>query len=91
MERGREEHGTEGAAQGGSSWVTLNVEVGYDDTSKVYYVISSDIPGLNIETPTFDAFVDVAVDAAPDLLIDIGRPTRITFKQVVELTPSDGR
>ena len=38
---------------------------GYDETEHRYYVLSSDIPGLNTEAETFEAFTEAAQDAAP--------------------------
>jgi hypothetical protein len=44
----------------------FNVTVVHDEG--VWYVQSSDIPGLNAEAPTLDALVEVITDLAPDLI-----------------------
>ena len=91
MERGREDHNMEGASQGGPpAWRSFDVDVGYDNKAKVYFVITSDIPGLNVETKTFEALVEIVMDAAPDLLGESGR-AHINFKTLVDLISSDGR
>ena len=64
--------------------MSYTVRVGYDAEEHVYFVLSSDIPGLNIETETFDEFMEVAADAAPDL---VGRQVGkglIRFEREVE-------
>ena len=45
--------------------MNYTVRIGYDETEHRYYVLSSDIPGLNIEAETFEAFIEAAQDAAP--------------------------
>jgi predicted RNase H-like HicB family nuclease len=45
--------------------MSFTVNVGYDETERRYFVLSSDIPGLNIEAGTFEEFVEAAQDAAP--------------------------
>jgi hypothetical protein len=60
------------------------VGVGYDKANHRYYVLSSDIPGLNVEDETFEVFVDVVLDVAPEL---IGRDltgSKIAFQGKVE-------
>lgn len=91
MERGRDEHDIGGTSQTGRAWRDLEVEVGYDPHAGVYYVASSDIPGLNVETTTFETLLEVALDAAPDLLDGVKEPTRINFRRTVALTPDHGR
>ena len=44
------------------------VKVGFDEEERRYFVKHSEIPGLNVEAETFEEFVDVASDLAPDLL-----------------------
>ena len=44
------------------------VKVGFDEEERRYFVEHSEIPGLNVEAETFEEFVDVASDLAPDLL-----------------------
>ena len=60
------------------------VSVGYDETEHRYYVISSDIPGLNVETNTFEEFVDIFNDFAPDLVRDHAG-AKIKFEREVAL------
>lgn len=79
MERDRSEIVDEGGAFGRSAFRTIDVDVGFDEEAKVYYVLSSSLPGLNIETPTFEQFVEVALDAAPDLIGDKREDARSTF------------
>ena len=43
-----------------------HVQVGYE--AGRYFVLSSDIPGLNIETSSFEEFCEVAADVTPDLV-----------------------
>ena len=54
------------------------VTVGYDEAARRYYVISSDIPGLNVETDTFKEFVEVVQDVVPDLVGDHATGAKIT-------------
>ena len=46
----------------------LTITVSHDEAGRVWYVISSDIPGLNAEAETLDELVDVIADLAPDLI-----------------------
>lgn len=46
----------------------LTVTVCHDEREGVWYVASSDVPGLNAEAATFDALVEVIADLAPDLV-----------------------
>ena len=46
------------------------VSVGFDESEHRYFVLSSDIPGLNIEADTFEGFVEAARDVAADLVGD---------------------
>ena len=61
--------------------MNYTVRIGYDETEHRYYVLSSDIPGLNIEAETFEAFIEAAQDAAPDLLQDKSGRSYIRFKR----------
>lgn len=65
--------------------LSFTVAVGFDESEHRYYVISSDIPGLHIETETFEEFVDVAKDCAPDLVGDNAAGANIEFKRDVAL------
>jgi len=44
------------------------VKVGFDHEHGRYYLIDSDIPGLNVEATTFEEFIEIVADLAPDLL-----------------------
>jgi hypothetical protein len=61
------------------------VGVGYDKASQRYYVLSSDIPGLNVEEETFEAFVDVVLDVAPELIGSDLIGAKIVFEREVDL------
>ena len=61
------------------------VSVGYDEAEHRYYVLSSDIPGLNIEADTFEEFVEAAQDAAPDLVGDHAAGAKIKFEREVAI------
>jgi predicted RNA binding protein YcfA (HicA-like mRNA interferase family) len=43
------------------------VSVGFDEANHPYYVLSSDIPGLHVETETFEDFVEAVCEVAPTL------------------------
>ncbi len=64
--------------------MSYTVRVGYDAEEHVYFVLSSDIPGLNIETESFEAFIEIAKDAAPDLLGKDLSGSSIKFEREVE-------
>jgi len=61
------------------------VKVGFDQIEHRYFVISSDIPGLNIEADTFEAFVEAAQDAAVDLINEQAEDSKIRFEREVTL------
>jgi hypothetical protein len=65
--------------------VSYVVSVGYDTVERRYFVISSDISGLNIEAGTFEEFVEAARDAAPDLIADRTGESEIRFEREVIL------
>jgi predicted RNase H-like HicB family nuclease len=46
----------------------LTVTVQHDESEGVWFVESSDEPGLHAEAATFDALVEAIVDLAPDLI-----------------------
>ena len=51
----------------------LNIVVARDVEAKVWFVESSDIPGLNVEADSFEALVEIVLDAAPELIrINLG-------------------
>ena len=39
-----------------------------DADANVWFVESSDIPGLNVEAASFEALVEIVLDAAPELI-----------------------
>ena len=65
--------------------MSYTVRVGFDAEEHVYFVLSSDIPGLNIETETFDEFMEVVADAAPDLVGRQVGKSLIKFEREVAL------
>ncbi len=48
--------------------MSYTVKVGYDKDKHLYHVLAADIPGLNVEAETFEQFVEIVQDVAPDLL-----------------------
>ena len=46
----------------------LAVNVAHDAAEGIWYVLSSDIPGLNAEASSLDALVEIISDIAPDLI-----------------------
>lgn len=61
------------------------VKVGFDAAERRYFVLYSEIPGLNIEADTFEAFVEAVQDAAPDLVAEPLEGSRIRFEREVVL------
>ena len=51
-----------------SKQTTLTVNVSHDKQESVWFVLSSDIPGLHAEAETLDEPVAVISDVAPDLI-----------------------
>lgn len=52
-----------------STQATLAVNVSHDSQEHVWFVLSSDIPGLHAEAETLDELVAVISDVAPDLIL----------------------
>ena len=48
--------------------INFSVNTCYDKKEGIWYVLSSDIPGLHVEAETLDEFVMVIADVAPDLI-----------------------
>ena len=46
----------------------LTVTVSHDELEGVWYVESSDVPGLNAEAATLEALIEVVADLAPELV-----------------------
>jgi predicted RNase H-like HicB family nuclease len=65
--------------------MSFTVIVGFDEAEHRYFVISSDIPGLHIETETFEEFIDVVQDVLPDLVGDRAAGTKIRFEREIVL------
>jgi hypothetical protein len=65
--------------------MSFTVNVGYDEVEHRYFVISSDIPGLNIEADTFEEFIEAAQEAAPDLIGGRVSGSKIRFEREVAL------
>ena len=65
--------------------MSYTVTVGYDEAAHRSYVISSDVPGLNVETDTFDEFVEVVQDVVPDLVGGHAIGAKIKFEREIAL------
>jgi predicted RNase H-like HicB family nuclease len=69
--------------------ITLTVNVSHDSQECVWYVLSSDIPGLHAEAETLDELVTVISDVAPDLILanlpDTPGDTAISIQHMVNL------
>ena len=61
------------------------VLVGFDEAEHRYYVLDSNIPGLHVETETFEDFIEVTKDFAPELIGDAAAGAKIEFKGEVAL------
>jgi hypothetical protein len=48
--------------------MTYTVTVAFDDENRRYITVDTDVPGLTVETDTFEEFVEVAMDLIPHLL-----------------------
>jgi hypothetical protein len=49
--------------------VSFSVQVEHDPMEGVWFVASSDVPGLAAEAESYDALVAVIQDVAPDLIL----------------------
>ena len=47
---------------------TIVVNAARDNAAGVWFVESSDLPGLNVEAATLDELVEIVSDVAPDLM-----------------------
>ncbi len=65
--------------------MSYKVRAGYDHASNRYYVDESDIPGLNVEADTFEEFVGIVEDVAPDLLGQSAAGSKVDFLRRVVL------
>jgi hypothetical protein len=59
------------------------VKVGHDEIEGRYYVLESDINGLNVESGTFEEFVEIGTELAPVLIGDHPVGSKIIFEQEV--------
>ena len=74
----------------------LTVTVSHDERQGVWYVESSDVPGLNAEAPTYDELVEVIADLAPDLVaanlpdggLDAEAPIPLRIQHIVSARPA---
>jgi hypothetical protein len=48
--------------------VEFKVMVGWDEKNKKFFIVESDVEGLWLEKPTFEALVDAIRDVAPELI-----------------------
>jgi hypothetical protein len=65
--------------------MSFTVKVGFDEAERRYFVLDSDIPGLNIEADTFEALVEAVQDATPDLIGKPAEGSRIRFEREIVL------
>ncbi len=61
------------------------VRVGFNEREHRYFVLESEISGLNVEALTFDEFVTVTRDVAPDLLGEQVADSKVRFSLEVPL------
>lgn len=76
------------------SQLALRVFVSHDADNAVWFVVESDIPGLNVEAPTLDALVEVVMDLAPHLIdenirdrVGSSREIAISISHLVTVKP----
>jgi hypothetical protein len=66
---------------------TLVVNAARDAEAGVWFIESSDLPGLNVEAGTLDELVQIVADLAPDLMANLPalkRPLPISVRHVVQ-------
>ena len=61
------------------------ISVGFDEAEHRYYVLTSDIPGLHVESSTFEDFVEAVRDVIPDLVGDHAERSKVRFEREIEL------
>ena len=64
--------------------MSFTITVGFDETERRYFTLSSDLPGLNIEADTFDEFMQSATEVAANLL-DKTEGATLKFEREVAL------
>jgi Domain of unknown function (DUF1902) len=67
--------------------VEYKIMVGWDQESQKYFVVESDIEGLWLEKPSFEALVDAIHDTAAELIshnhgLQSGTPVLRIFREV---------
>ena len=71
---------------------TLAVNVSHDKAQSLWFVLSSDIPGLHAEAETLDELVAVIAEVAPDLIVanlpKISADSAIRIQHVVNAKPA---
>lgn len=74
--------------RGDTRVMELTVTVSHDEKESVWFVQSSEVPGLNAEAPTLDALVEAISDLAPNLVAanmpEINAPFQLCVKHVVD-------
>jgi hypothetical protein len=63
----------------------FTVSVGFDEAEHRYYVLDSDVPGLHVETDTFEEFVEVVQDVMPDLIGAGASGAKVKFEREIAL------
>ena len=63
----------------------FTVRVGFDEADHRYYVIDSNVPGLHVETDTFEEFVEVVQDVMPDLVGQDAAGSKVKFEREIAL------
>ncbi len=69
----------------GETPLSFSVLIGFDEVEHRYYVIDSDIPGLHVESETFEGLVEAARDFVPDLVGDLAAGVKIEFRREIAL------
>jgi hypothetical protein len=73
------------------------VTVAHDEAEGVWYVESSEVPGLNAEAPMLDVLIDVIADVAPELVaanmpsakVDAASTNSVCVQHVVRAVRAD--
>lgn len=65
--------------------MSYTVVVGFDEAERRYFVLESNVPGLNVETDTFEEFVDVVQDVMPDLVGADASGAKVKFEREIAL------
>lgn len=64
----------------------IDVNAVHDEEAGVWFVESSDLPGLNVEAATLDELVTIVADLAPDLIainLPNAEPVRLRVQHVM--------